>query len=209
MGAHDREITEGREQTIEGGVILRFPGDWVGPLEELVPFGPAADREASPTGPDFWGEDSAALQDAVEASEEATPAPHRAVRDRRWLLSAGAALAAVLFAVAAALGGSGSTAPRVHGMAFATASIPPLAPAAPAVRERPTRRRGTARPRRHAKSTAPPTVATHGSASSSPVTTPAAPSSPTPSPVYHPAPTSASSGASSSQSGGAFTLGGP
>jgi hypothetical protein len=51
--------------------------DWLGPREELIPFGPGADAEeaaraarasqtsAVPTAQDFWSESSAAVQDAL------------------------------------------------------------------------------------------------------------------------------------------------
>lgn len=49
--------------------------DWLGPREELVPFGPGADAGSSPQSPgaavptadDFWSESSAAVQDALTA----------------------------------------------------------------------------------------------------------------------------------------------
>ena len=63
--------------------VLQFPRDWIGPRDELVPFGAAAGSEARgeavsepkrrpeptlPPGPDdFWGEGSAAVQDALQA----------------------------------------------------------------------------------------------------------------------------------------------
>ena len=77
---------------------MRFPRDWLGPLDELVPLGPSAgqdsDRpkvdEADPAPPapaeghvvdfapsaplraeDFWGEDSAAIHDALEPPAQA------------------------------------------------------------------------------------------------------------------------------------------
>jgi hypothetical protein len=200
-------MTEGREETIEGGVILRFPGDWVGPLEELVPFGPSADRESPSGAPDFWGEDSAVLQDAVEVTDVAdVPEPPRPprrepLRFRRWLLPGGAVLAAVLFALAAVLGGRPSSAPHIQAVPFAVASIPPLAPAPPAVKQRPARHRAASHPQRHPRSARPTTASVHASGVASPVTTP--------SPTYHPAPATSSSAGNSSQSGGAFTLGGP
>jgi hypothetical protein len=205
-------VTEGPEETIEGGVILRFPRDWVGPLEELVPFGPSADREP-PSAPDFWGEDSAVLQDAVEVADAgempgAVHVPERPRRRRleplplrRWLLPAGAVLAAVLFGVAALLPGSPSSVPRVRAMPFTVASIPSLAPAPHPVTHRPIRHRPTLRPQRHPRSARPRTASTPIPAAASPVTTP--------SPTYHPPPATSSNAGSSSQSGGAFTLGGP
>jgi hypothetical protein len=196
-------MTEGREETIEGGVVLRFPGDWVGPLEELVPFGPAADREPSPAEPDFWGEDSAVLQGVVEALEEPRQPERQPLRLGPLLLPAGAVLAAVLFAVAAVLGGSPSRAPHVRAVTFAIGSLPRLAPTtAQDVMKRPKHHAATARPRSHPNSTRPAPVSTHTTAVSSPVSTPSS--------TYHPpAASSISTGSSSSPTGGAFTLGGP
>ena len=66
---------------------MRFPRDWFGPVEELVPFGVASEPVDSHPGPketgasvvelappvpraeDFWSEGSAAVQDAVQAPE--------------------------------------------------------------------------------------------------------------------------------------------
>ncbi len=65
--------------------VVRLPRDWLGSRDELVPFGPRADRPASepridshgavpddrggdpPSASDFWGEGSAAIQDALQA----------------------------------------------------------------------------------------------------------------------------------------------
>ena len=44
--------------------------DWLGPREELIPFGPGADAEEAkppPTADDFWSESSGAVQDAFAA----------------------------------------------------------------------------------------------------------------------------------------------
>jgi hypothetical protein len=71
-GPQDDEA--GREAQAESNVI-RLPRDWLGPREELVPFGTSPDLGAS----DFWGEGSAAVQRAMEA-----PAADRhAARARR------------------------------------------------------------------------------------------------------------------------------
>jgi hypothetical protein len=78
---------------------VRLPVDWLGPREELVPFGPSADDHFKDKGvsspplraEDFWGESSAAIHDALEpsvpvagrpspAAPEAAP---RRVRHRR------------------------------------------------------------------------------------------------------------------------------
>ena len=82
-------VTEGQQQTEDGDgpatKVVRLPRDWLGPREELVPFGrppTAPDLERSPgdspgspgdypgsppSAEDFWGERSAAIHDAVQA----------------------------------------------------------------------------------------------------------------------------------------------
>ena len=58
--------------------MVRLPRDWLGPREELVPFGPRADATAAeaagsaaapPSANDFWGEQSAELQHALQGPE--------------------------------------------------------------------------------------------------------------------------------------------
>jgi len=70
---------EAGRETLDSNVI-RLPCDWLGPREELVPFGSRA--EPDPTlgleASDFWGEGSAAVQRAMEA-----PADRHAARTRR------------------------------------------------------------------------------------------------------------------------------
>ncbi|HEX8976913.1 MAG TPA: hypothetical protein VF781_10405 [Solirubrobacteraceae bacterium] len=73
---------EGSQRDRSGAVeiddnVIRLT-DWLGPREELVPFGPATDAQEArspspgagapvPTAEDFWSESSAALQDALTA----------------------------------------------------------------------------------------------------------------------------------------------
>lgn len=58
--------------------MVRLPRDWLGPREELVPFGPRASSEDAeqppPSANDFWGERSAAIHDALEAPADNAPA---------------------------------------------------------------------------------------------------------------------------------------
>jgi hypothetical protein len=208
----DARDQAGGPETIEGGVVLRFPGDWVGPLDELIPFGPSADREPSPTTsePDFWGEDSAALQDAVEAPQPSAPPLPRPARVRHPL-AAGAVVAAVLLGIAAVLGSQSSSAPHVRGVTFEIASVPPLASGRP----RSAGPRSAGRPIHRAKHRVSTTVPHAGRVSSTPARSSSSTSSsvvttPTSSPSHQPTSSSPSSTASGvSQSGGAFTLGGP
>ena len=89
---------------------MRLPRDWLGPREELVPFGPRAasveedepppsSEDPPPSPADFWGEQSAALQSALEAPTapgygRAGSGGERTLRvDRRALLGVAAVLA--------------------------------------------------------------------------------------------------------------------
>jgi len=79
-------MREGRETEVREagpqspGNVVRLPRDWLGPREELVPFGPrvvSLDAEpappsdngeaAPPSAEDFWGERAAAIHDALQA----------------------------------------------------------------------------------------------------------------------------------------------
>jgi hypothetical protein len=61
---------------------VRLPRDWLGPRDELVPFGPRADPPASPpSADDFWGEKSDAVQLAVQGPERSSPAVVQASSD--------------------------------------------------------------------------------------------------------------------------------
>jgi hypothetical protein len=58
--------------------VVHLPArDWLGPREDLVPVGPAKHADTPPAPDDFWGEDSASLQDALRAPaiEADSPAP--------------------------------------------------------------------------------------------------------------------------------------
>ncbi len=105
--------------------VIRLPRDWLGPREELVPFGTRAEGptetaggesrapEPPPRAADFWGEESAAVQDALPAPAPAPESPipqaprwrtrARAIPPRagtsRALAAAAVAIAAVLLAV--------------------------------------------------------------------------------------------------------------
>jgi uncharacterized membrane protein YgcG len=101
--------------------VVSFPRDWLGPRDQLVPFG--KDRESDlaagppeeaappprpPRAADFWDEGAAAIHDAVEAADEsgarldaratARSAPARRTRTRA-LVAAG--VIALAFAVVA------------------------------------------------------------------------------------------------------------
>jgi hypothetical protein len=75
----------GREGVLDDNVV-RLPRDWLGPREDLIPFGTTSERGPSggsvPTADDFWGESSAAVQDAVQRPpiQGHSRAPRRARR---------------------------------------------------------------------------------------------------------------------------------
>ncbi len=94
MGPEEQD-EEGQEQGKDPtGNVVRLPRDWIGPREELVPFGPRAwetDDEAvdapgideaatdstghaaAPSAEDFWGEHSAAVQDVLQGPPPLDP----------------------------------------------------------------------------------------------------------------------------------------
>jgi uncharacterized membrane protein YgcG len=116
---------DSREAGDDDGNVIRFPRDWIGPLEELVPIGVRARREpaerqeagagdeqyaAPPAADDFWSEGASAVHDVIQApagpalreAQAARRAHRRSVapahRRRRVFLAAAAAVAAVVAA---------------------------------------------------------------------------------------------------------------
>src|SRR5262249_52906004 len=79
--------------------VVPFPRDWLGPREELIPFGPSADQSASAPGAEaFWGGDSDPLHAVL-----ATPGPAAAIAGRRFQpLGGRMAVGAVVVALLAA-----------------------------------------------------------------------------------------------------------
>ena len=78
-GDRHSEVAGGGTRSDEN--VVRFPRDWVGPLDELLPIGPLPRTAASspdspggavlpPSADAFWGEDSAALHDAVISRDD-------------------------------------------------------------------------------------------------------------------------------------------
>ena len=130
---------EGAPQSGTVSNVVPFPRDWLGPRDELIPFGrdpaeetkpesEAADvREISlapPPGPDaFWGEDSAEIHAVLQGPSvrprEEAPEPGPAAADKRrpsraFVAIAAGVLAAVVAAAVTIVGFSGkSSAPRV------------------------------------------------------------------------------------------------
>jgi hypothetical protein len=81
-----RQTEAGATESLTSDNVVRLPRDWLGPRDELIPFGPSADSApesaAPPTADDFWGEDSSAIQTALEASAFVDPGWGAASRAR-------------------------------------------------------------------------------------------------------------------------------
>jgi hypothetical protein len=129
---------KGGETAQPADKVVRLPRDWLGPREDLVPFGPGASApepesdasapspEAPPTAADFWGERSAAVQapadEAIEADARfAAPRRRRvfgtqARRQVAAVTGLAVAAAAVVWVMSGVLGPSGS-APHAAGTA--------------------------------------------------------------------------------------------
>jgi hypothetical protein len=114
-----RQSEAGATEGLTSDNVVRLPRDWLGPRDELIPFGPsadgAADSASTPTADDFWGEDSSSIQTALEAPAFVNPAWGAASRARAregfhtraravWLL--GGVAAALLVTLAVVGGGS-------------------------------------------------------------------------------------------------------
>lgn len=72
-----RQIEAG-SATESSNKVVRLPRDWLGPHEELVPFGqstpPPTEPDLTALAPnDFWGERAAAIHSAVQAPEDEAP----------------------------------------------------------------------------------------------------------------------------------------
>ncbi len=95
MTTDDRRTEDGGGDEQAQSNVVRLPREWIGPIEDLVPFGPSAGSASSASPPyaaadlippgadDFWGEDSAAVQDALQApTGHAMPEARHAHSDR-------------------------------------------------------------------------------------------------------------------------------
>ena len=143
--------TDGRQGGADVSNVVRLPVDWLGPREELVPFGPAADRDNEVAdfalgAEAFWGEQAASLHEPIQAPMPVVahpvdePAPRvaasRRTRRRHSLsfvvvaVSRGGLLAAVcglacLLVVALVVAGSAGSGSRsvIAGRSMGTAAI--------------------------------------------------------------------------------------
>jgi hypothetical protein len=196
-------VEEGRQ--IEAGSatetsnkVVRLPRDWLGPPEELVPFGPPA---SPPTEPDlagfapndFWGERAAAIHSVVEAPEEGPPAgatTKARVRQRRFAAAALVGIAAAA-AVAVLLGGSPNhitNGARLNLAAIVSNGVSRILKLGP---PRVVARATSPRPARHVPHRSPrpkptPSRAEHRSSPPTASTYVAHAPPPSPEPTYHP-----------------------
>ncbi len=228
-GPQDDEA--GRQALGESNVI-RLPRDWLGPREELVPFGIGTDPDSTDRvgidpnlqleASDFWGEGSAAVQHALEAPTGwARPELRRVSVPRVPLRAAmvAAGVASLLAIGTMELGLTGSSRPSVgSGFAFRSGGLavvlPPLlaGEADRASRREPgtsVRRRSAVHHARLTRSTrsAPPSAARSAAASTSSVSNQVQPPAASPdtsatSPATNPG-TGSSAGAGGQQSAGA------
>ena len=200
-----REIEAG-SATETSNKVVRLPRDWLGPPEELVPFGqsvpPPTEPDVAGFAPnDFWGERAAAIHSAIQAPEvEAPPeqpAPQstRKLRLGRWHLAA-AAFAGIAAAATVVLLSGGTPNHAVGGARLNIAAIlnngvsrilnagpPRVIPHATSSR--------TPRPVKHVRHRSPrqkppPAIAQHHSEPSRVSTYVAHASRPSPQPTYHP-----------------------
>jgi hypothetical protein len=123
-----RQSEGGDEAAQPASKVVRLPRDWLGPREELVPFGrqattteaePGPARPAGPSaliaqpppsGADFWGERSAAIHDVVQPPGEDISAvkPRGRFAVPAWQRAVTAAGLAVLAATAIVVLSAGS-----------------------------------------------------------------------------------------------------
>lgn len=108
MDPEGRQTEAGATESPAGDNVVRLPRDWLGPRDELIPFGPSADSAddpaSLPTAEDFWGEDSSSIQTAVEGPAFVDPGWGAASRARaREGFHTRARAVSVLGGVAAAL----------------------------------------------------------------------------------------------------------
>jgi hypothetical protein len=105
-------VEEGRQ--IEAGSatepsdkVVRLPRDWLGPREDLVPFGqstpPPAEPELDAFAPnDFWGERAAAIHSVVQAPEDEPAEDRPAGESAKFRVGRRRLAAAAVLGVAAA-----------------------------------------------------------------------------------------------------------
>ena len=136
MDTNGRQTDGSPTEGLRDDNVVRLPRDWLGPREDLIPFGVSADEPSGavstpPNADDFWGESSASVQDAVQASAFASGDEMRrragsAIQTRRRPLSVLVVSAAIL-AAAAALFATGAPKSSVRRRRSTMASITPSA----------------------------------------------------------------------------------
>jgi hypothetical protein len=111
---------------------VRLPRDWIGPREDLVPFGPRANAVSSeppPAAEAFWGEGSAEIHDAVRAPADGWTelAQPRGLRlGRRHAVAAvaiGLAIVAATIVLSGGFGVSGSSHRALGGSKVSVAAV--------------------------------------------------------------------------------------
>ena len=141
-----RQTEEGGGKILAESNVVRLPRDWLGPRDELIPFGQPADEPAAeasepiglpPTADDFWGGEvaSAAVPDAAP-SRDAVPSgvsragARDAIRRRARPISIiGVAVSSIVIAVALIAGATWRSAVRGPLASGASESAPASKPA--------------------------------------------------------------------------------
>lgn len=132
MATEDQTTDDGRGERRQDTNVVPFPGDWIGPREELVPVGPesagSVERAevAAPFAPEaFWSEHSDAIHDVLKAPapEAALPAGRRSSARLRpvALFASAVGVAALAVAFVPALVSSLAGGSRPHPLAAARA----------------------------------------------------------------------------------------
>jgi hypothetical protein len=189
--------------------VVRLPRDWLGPREDLVPFGPSPAPPAEPdlasfAPDDFWGERAAAIHSVVQAPPaeppddrpaDDRPSPARKPRLRHQRLAAAVAVAVAGIAAAGAVvllfGGSPSHetgGARLNIAAIVSDGVSQILKAGP---PRVVTRATAPRPVNHVRHRAPrskpaPPRTHHHTSPPSATTYVSHPSTPSPQPTYHP-----------------------
>jgi hypothetical protein len=196
-----RQIEAGRA-TEPSNKVVRLPRDWLGPRDELVPFGQSAPPPTEPdlagfAPDDFWGERAAAIHTAVQAPEARPPEGPAATGStkvragRRRLAAAAFAGIAAAAALAFLLGGSPNH--ITHGARLNIAAIVSsgvsriLKLGPPRIVPRATPHRTVRHVRHHSRRPKAPQSRSEHHTSAPPASTYVAHAAPqTPAPIYHP-----------------------
>lgn len=99
METEGRNSEQGGQEPGTNNNVVPFPRDWLGPREELIPFGSSAEQSAAaPEAEAFWGGECDPLHAVVAAPTSAAAIAGRHFRALGGRLAVGALVVAVLAA---------------------------------------------------------------------------------------------------------------